>query len=523
MIMKKFSTSKKIILATLCTSILFPIFTTAHAKPYKSNTDTGTDIFDYIENRRRERRANELTDEQKKLLADIAENKERLPHAVDENAPIPAVFEGDDMIYNTATGEFTAVGKVDIIQLDGHRFQSEKATGNTKTQDIFIEDKGHVLQLTKGAPRVTLDGYHTVYNYGTKMGTMDSATGKYGEYYISGKRFEFYPDHIVVRDATQTKCNAKNPDYHLSSERMEIWPEQIIRMYNVKLWIKDKVVGKKAYEERTMDDAGENYFPRVGYDKNHGAYISDTFELFHTKDNHFSGALNAYIESKKGVRSNAEAYYRNRNVEGNIYYGYYCDSNDNWIMKEPSLELKYLKHFPTLPLTYLFQYEVGRWKDNRNKTLHQRAEIGLYHDPIVLFKNYYLLLHASYTLTRDNVRSATPKYTNDVNGFNYDITLGREFNDRLAMFTGYHFTKNNSKNSMFDYGNDSYSKKLQAGVSYRITPLDRVVAGVSYNMEDSSLQDVDYYWFHDLHCSTAVIRWRQKRKQWGFQWQFTPW
>ena len=71
-----------------------------------------------------------LTEEQEKLLADIAEAKENLPQEQKEGDPVPAVFEGDDLVYNAATGEFVATGKVDIIQIDGHRFQSNEAYGN---------------------------------------------------------------------------------------------------------------------------------------------------------------------------------------------------------------------------------------------------------------------------------------------------------------------------------------------------------------------------------------------------------
>lgn len=69
--MKKFWSVLPIMAALLTTS-------TACAE-YEAKSDTGTGIFDYIENRRRAERANQLTKEQKKLLRDIAEAKERLP------------------------------------------------------------------------------------------------------------------------------------------------------------------------------------------------------------------------------------------------------------------------------------------------------------------------------------------------------------------------------------------------------------------------------------------------------------
>ena len=493
----------------------------AQAKEYKSSSDTSTDIFDYIENRRRERRANQLTEEQKKLLADIEDKKAELPGEIDP-AKVPVAFEGDDLVYNAANGEFVATGKVDIIQLEGYRFQSDEVSGNVKDQEVRVEDKGHMLQLTPNAPRVTLDGYNMIYNYGNKTGTMDYAEGKAGEYYISGKRFEFYPDHVVIYEGTQTKCNAKIPDYHLSADRMEIWPEQIIRMYNVKFWIKDRLVGVKEYEERRIEEEERPYFPRIGYDKDEGVYIEDTFEI--PLFDNVTGVINAHVNSKQGVRSSAEIQYRNRELDARILYGYYFDGDKKWIHKTPSFYTNYTKHFGGLPLSYKFEYEIGKWSDNTADSTHQKMEIGLTHDPIILAEKYVLMLSTSYTLTRDNVKSPENIGDTTVKGMNYDVKLGREFDDRFAAFIGYNYTKNNSENSLFEYENsDSYSSKFLAGISYQLTPKDRFVIGLKYNTEGGTLEDVDYYWYRDLHCSTAVLRWRAKRKKFEMHWQFTPW
>ena len=515
---------KKFITASIFTLIVNPVFVNIPETEaaYRSSSDTGTEIFDYIENRRRDRRANALTDEQKKLLEDIEESKQRLPKPIEKDKPIPAAFVGDDLVYNTETGEFIATGHVDIIQLEGYRFQSEEAEGNVKTQDVRVRDKAHVLQLTEDAPRVTLDGYNTVYNYGTKTGTMGEAKGKTADYYISGKRFEFYPDHIVAYDATQTKCNAKNPDYHVSAERMEIWPEQIIRMYKVKLWIRDRVVGKKDYEERRLDDDSETYFPRVGYNSDDGAYVEDTFE-FPFKDPHFKFLLNAYVNTKKGVRSNGELIYGNRNFSVRGIYGYYRDDNSNWVQKEPGLDIFYGKHLKGLPLTYSLEYEVGHWHSESTKSLHQEAEIGLSHDVITLPGNFQLMLHTSYKITKDTHVKGADNSKREVRGMNYDVILGKEFDDRLAAYAGYHYTKNNTRVALYRINLEDYSHRFETGVSYRLTDKDRFVAGWKFDTRTGELKDTDFYWYRDLHCSTAVLRWRHKRKKVEFHWQFTPW
>ena len=486
---------------------------------YEAKTDTGASIFDYIENRRREERANALTAEQRRLLKEIEETKQRLPKDLEEGKPAPVAFEGEDMTYNVVTGEFSATGKVDIVQIEGYKFTSDQAEGNTNTQEIRIKNKAHMLQLKPDAPRVTLDGYNTVYNYGTKIGTMDKAKGKAGEYYISGKRFEFYPDHIVVHDGSQTKCGAHTPDYKLTAERMEIWPEQIIRMYNLRMWIKNNVVGRKEYSERRLDVNDSGYFPTVGYDKDSGAYVEDSFEFPFIK--HFTGVINAHLETKKGIRSNAEIHYNNRNVAVRGIYGYYRDDDGRYIQKEPSLDISYSKHFDGYPYSYSAEYEIGHWVGTNARSLHQEFEVGLSRDPIVLPGKYFLFLHTSYKITTDKVRS-TGNNTR-TNGMNYDVTLAKEFDDRFAAFTAYHYTKSNTKNSLYAFDVDDYSHKFETGFSYRLTNLDRVVIGWKFDTSEGKLADADYYWFHDFHCSTAILRWRDKRKKLEAHWEFAPW
>ena len=488
---------------------------------YESKSDTGTETFDYIENRRREQRDNELTEEQKKLIEDMEETRQRLPHEIREDEPIPAAFEGDDLTYNTLTGEFTAKGHVDIIQLDGHRFQSDFVTGNFNTQDINVKGKAHVLQFNENSPRVTLDGYNTVYNYGTKIGTMDNVKGKAGEYYIAGKRFEFYPDHIVAYDAYQTKCGAKSPDYRLSAKRMEIYPEQIIRMYDIKLWIGNVVVGTKKYSERKLDENEQSYFPKVGYNSENGAYIEDTFE-FPVFNEHFIYVINPHIDTKNGVRGNTELQYHNREFSAQAIFGYYYDSDGRWLKKAPGLNLYYNKHFANLPASYRFKYEIGKWSKDAVESTHQIIEVGLTRDPITFPKNFTLFLDTSYRITKDNEKSPTNS-RRTVNGLNYSAKLFKEFDDKFAAYVSYTYDKNTSQNSLFDFDNESYAHRFATGVSYRLTDKDRIVAGLKFDAARSTLEDVDYYWFRDLHCSTAIIRWRQKRHKIEARWQFTPW
>ena len=106
---------------------------------------------------------------------------------------------------------------------------------------------------------------------------------------------------------------------------------------------------------------------------------------------------------------------------------------------------------------------------------------------------------------------------------NYDIVTAREFDDRFAAFTGYHYRKSTTKNSLFRYDTDDYSKEFETGCSYVIDRKNRAVVGLKFDAEEGSLRDVDYYWYHDLHCSQLILRYRQKRDRFEAHWQFTPW
>ena len=597
---------KKILALMMTVVVSFPMTTFAK---YRSNSDTGTEILDYIENRRREERANRLTEEQKKLLEDIEQAKENLPHpekweeeeqtskakeqekekeskakkkkdkkaskekkkAEEEKAKtdelkdnkdsedkeqtkeeetqsdktkndktsedkeqskeenpntdkpedkkastVPAVFEGDDLRYDPETGEFQAIGRVDIVQIDGHRFQSDEIYGNTKDEVVRIPGKAHVLQVQQNAPRITLDGYRTIYNYGTQIGTMGSARGKAGEYYITGKRFEFYPDHIVAYDATQTKCGAKRPDYHLSAERMEIWDAQTLKMYKVKFWIKDNVVGTRDYYEKDLTKNEDHNFPKVGYDKDHGAYVEQKFH--YPIVDHVKGIINAHVETKHGIRSNTGIRYDNRDFNANLVYGFFEDSDNIWIQKEPSLILGYGRPINGLPLSYGLGYEIGHWRSEYAVSTHQCYSVGLAHNPIIWGNNKYItFLGTGYAIVKESADDSTVK------GFSYDVVTAREFDDRFAMFTGYHYRKSTTKNSLFSYNTDDYSREFETGGSYVIDDKNRFVVGLKFDANQGNLRDVDYYWYHDLHCSQLVLRYREKRDSFEVHWQFTPW
>ena len=229
----------KILSGLMITALVLPAAAgTASAATYHSDSDTSLGLLDYLENEHRAARAQKPNPEKDQLKADTEEMRKHLRYPIDPTKAAPVAFEGDDLTWNQVTGDFTAKGKVKVTQLDEHRFEGENVDGNTIEERIHIPGKGHMLQFTPGQTEVMLDGFETNYNYRTRTGSMESAKGKVAENYMTGKKFEFYPDKIIVYDGTKTKCSAINPDYSLYARKIEIYPDDKMILHNVRFKIK---------------------------------------------------------------------------------------------------------------------------------------------------------------------------------------------------------------------------------------------------------------------------------------------
>ena len=501
----------RILLALMIACAAFPVTVDA---AFRGNSDTGFQHLDFIENERREERANRLTKEQEKLLADVATMEKYLRRPVTEDAPSPIAFEGDDLTYDERTGAFTAKGHVDIVQLAARRFQGDYVEGNTVSGDVSVPDRAHMLQLTEGAARVTLNAYHVNYNYRTREGTMAEAKGKVGGYYMTGKRFEFYPDKIVVYDGTQTKCAAEKPDYHLSADVAELYPGDKLVLTNVKFWIKDRVIFKKKHYEIDISNPMQRNFPSAGYDSDDGLWVEQTFDYDIAP--HVTASANLYVTTNKGWRSHYDLGWKNGATNALLTYGVFEDGNDDWIKKEPSLTLSYTKRLGEAPVTYRLYSEYGRWYGGGIHSNHWKYGIAVTHDTIP-FHGYGLDLAAGYSVTRESYDSSR------VQGFNASAYLTKKFNDRFAAYIGGIYTKNSKQNSLFGFDQEDYSKVLQAGLSYRLDEHNRIGIGTKYAVDPRRWTDVDYYWFHDLHCSQIILRYRSEQNSWKIKWEFTPW
>lgn len=486
---------------------------------YRGSSDAGMSRLDFIENQHRLERENRLSEAEQELISEVQEMQKHLRYSVRPDQPVPASFEGDELTYDQTTGEFTAVGKVHVVQMDGHSFDSpDSVRGNLQKQQVELPGKAHVIQITPGQSRVELDGYRAFYRYGAKTGSMESAKGKVDHQYVSGKRFEFYPDHIVIYDGTTTKCGAIRPDYHLSAERIEIYPNDKMILYKAKFWARGAVLfARDRYEKDLTKEEPLDQLPRIGYSKDAGVWLKQ--DLSQPVANRVWTHEHLYASTKHGGRSYGDLDWATKKAGTfALSYGYFEDSDENWVKRKPNLDWNYGHPIKGTPFSYGLSYRVGRWENQSNgiESTHTVYGFGISRAPIV-FHRWYLTLSTGYSVTKESYDDSTVK------GLTFDAALLKDFDQRWAAYAAYSYSKNNTRNSLFDFDLDDYSQKIQTGLSYRVTDRDRVAAALEWNAQDGELNDLDYYWFHDFHCTQLILRYRSKQDTWKVQWQFTPW
>lgn len=512
---RRFSFEKSVACVAFLAASFLP---TAAFAEYSSSSDTEAGVLDYIENERRAARENRLTEAQEELIKDTADMQAHLRQPMEEHLkPLPTAFEGDELFYDQVTGEFFARGSVRITEIDNRRILSDEIKGNAVTQDVSVENEAHILQMTPGMARVDIRGSKLSYNYGTGIGKVEDASGKVNRQYISGKRIEVYPDKVILYEGRATKCSAKTPDYSVSAKRIEYYPNDKIVFYDCDLWLKKTRVGHRDKYTADIRPGQEDTppFPSVSYTKDDGLLITQDFTLPIAKQIDFIPAL--LLSTKDGVHGRAEIRHSGAYGTLSLQYGYWQDIDDRWIRRAPSLHYEFGHHFKDAPIGWGVEMDRGTWHNAGIKSTHTYGKVNIYHDPIPLGGGASVSFATDYSVTKESYNRSR------VSGLSWSATLLKKFNDRLTVYGKYSYAQLYSGNSLFDYNVSDYSRALYTGLSYQLTEHDRIVCGTAYDLDRRTLGDVDYYWYHDMHCVQLITRYRAKRDSWSVRLNFTPW
>ena len=478
--------------------------------------DTDVEILNFVEEQRKEAREEAKNSAIKQFKEELEAEyaKDGITIQDPENAPI--IFEGNDIMYNSITGEVYGKGNVKITQ-NYSRMTTESAEGNLNSRDVVIPQKAHMLQVEN--PTLDINSEKTKYNYNNKTGVMNKLKGRVDNRYISGEQVEFYPDYYIIYNGTMTRCPAQKPDYYLSADKIEIYPDDHMVAYNAKFFIKGQVIYQtKEYTTKigANSDGKNDWIPfRLKMSD------SDGLSIRYKWDQELIDNVDAYAElnymTKHDMRNIYGVGWHNAGNSFNIESGKYEDDDDIWLEKEIAYIYNYGQRIGDSPLRFNFRNEYGLWKEHGVKSWHREHDLKLMHDPIRFDDKGKIKLFPSigYKLVHEDYDDS------NYNSLYYDLTLLSEFNDDLAGYIGYHYSRVSQENTLFDYGLNDYSKKLSAGLSYTIDDKNRIVVATGYDASDGlKMRDLDYYWYHDWHCVQTELRYEQKEERWSLHFDF---
>lgn len=409
--------------------------------------------------------------------------------------PAPVVIEGDDISFDNQTGDVYAKGNV-MIKQNPATVYADDIRGNTKRTEVQIDGKAKVVQLG-----VDLDGYSTFYNYQAHTGKMGKAKGIVDyEKHVQGESIEFFPDEYIIYNGTVTKCPAKKPDYYMRAKKIEIWPNNRMVAHEVQFLVKGKVIySTSRYETEIGANKKENSpFPRVGYESDTGVFVKQNFQV-PISDSIIAEANIGYY-SKYDFKNDYSITKRDTNYTLALTAGDFLDDDDHWIKKEPELDFTYAtKRIAGGPWKYDFDAVYGKWDDSYKTSWHQDYTLYFSRDPIQLSKTLRMSLGTGYEIVKESYDGS------QINTMKYDVTFNKKVNKKIDVYTGYHYTKNNNQNSLFDYENSSIGQELASGISYRFDAKNALSIRQSFDLENGSVSDMYYTWNHNLHCVDMAL------------------
>ncbi|WP_177506053.1 LPS-assembly protein LptD [Anaerosinus sp.] len=426
--------------------------------------------------------------------------------------PAPVFFDGDDISFDSNSGDVYARGNVIIIQ-EPAKIITDEVEGNTKTNEVWIKDWANIKQ-----PNVDLNGHDIFYNYQQKTGKMGKTDGVVDKKFIHGENVEVSPEMITIYNGTITKCPAKKPDYRISAEKIEVWPNDKLIAYNAKFWVKDVVIySTKKYTTEIGENREDAVFPEMGYNSSDGFFIKQTFtEPIGGEDSSVSAFFDFGYYTKHDLKNSYGFVQRKPNYTLLLQQGHFMDDDDEWIKKEPELKFNYAtQRIGDGPWKYDFEAIYGKWKDEDKSSWHQDYTIYFSRDVIKLSDTLNLYVGAGYEIVKESYDHS------QTNSLKYDVTFVNRFSDKLTGWSGYHYTQNN--NNLFDYDSTDVAKELASGINYKLDDKNSITLEQSYDLENKRVADMDYTLSHDLHCWGMDITYREKRDEWKFMLKTKHW
>lgn len=426
-----------------------------------------------------------------------------------KQSSLPITIYGDHVVYDSETGDFTAVGTVRMYQGDQKLYTTE-ARGNALTGDVYLLEGGRMIDSTS-----TNDSKWGHYNFKTKTGTVKDIHGTNGADIYSANIGEIYPDRVELSDGGRTtRCPAvkHTPCAEVRADKVVIYPNDKIIAYNVKVYLKGKHIYSRDRWINNLNDEGsqQSLAPHIGYDHDQGWKFRFNWVHPFSDSNTLTGDIKYY--SKVGWRPMFTDRQDARNFYVTLEEGYDEDDDNKWIRKQRNLKFVYKDHriADGLPLSYSGYASHGLWKDNWHRSWHTEYAAFLRHDPIDLThgdRPLRLNLGAGHKWINESARDSTEKT------WLYSGVLGRDMGAGFYTWTGYFWERRRA--SLFSYGAPDMDRELQFGLRKSFGSRDHISFLTRYDAGEHNVYEYIWRWDHDFCCFRLGIQYRDKRYRGG--------
>lgn len=446
------------------------------------------------------------------ILAAIAPAVAAAAKAKPEKPAEPVTIEADELYFSDKTGEMFARGNV-VIHQGTNRIFADLLRGNDRQMEIWVDGP---VRFTE--PLTNLSGIKLKYNYTSKFGIMEEVAGKCGDIYLSGRKAEFGEGKYTLYDSTASTCKMKGPpDFRVTAGKVDIWPGDRLIAHDAKLWVKQTVLYSSSRFQTSLKDEMEDSFPRIGFQKRDGIYISQHFP-FALSDNVYVYTDLAFY-SKGGFRPIFGIVDYEKDYTMRLVAGLFRDENDNWVRKEPEFSFVLKPHrLGKSPFQYKVNLIFGQWKGNNRaddirRSWHQDLNVYFTRDPIYFDakKTWMLKLGAGLGYQHESYddSSRTP--------FKYNIRLSKQLSPVLNAWTGYNYT--GQPNPVFAFGQPEVPKEGVAGLAWKVNNRTTLSYRISYDFMNKRVYDHYYTIRQNFHCWETELTYRTVKKE--LLWTFT--
>ena len=425
----------------------------------------------------------------------------------------PVSIEADELYFSDKTGEMFARGNV-VISQDQKRIFADLLRGNERQMEIWVDGAVRFSE-----PLTELSGMKLKYNYGSKFGVMQEVTGKCEDVYLSGRKAEFTEGKYTLYDSTATTCKMKGtPDFRITAGKVDIWPGDKLIAHDAKVWVKQTVLySTPRYQTSLNNSELESSFPRMGYQKRDGVYISQHLPIPLSKNVYVYTDLAFY--SKGGFRPIFGVVDYEKDYTMRLMAGFIRDGNDNWVRKEPEFSFAWKPHrIGKLPFQYNFNLIFGKWQgNNRHNDIrtswHQDLNVYFTHDPIYFDakKTWMLKLGAGLGYIHESYDDSTHT------PFRYNIRLSKQISPVLNAWTAFNYT--GQPNPVFAFGTPDVPKEGIAGLSWKVNNRTTLSYKISYDFMNKRVYDHYYTVRQSFHCWETEVTYRALKKE--LFWTFT--